>query len=146
MSLVTEFLVGLIICLALLVGGFIGGYNFRGDREAVQAVKIEDKQNAQHEKDTVAVEDAGSIFAADTAKPLTQPAPVISVCPAPARPMRAPAPARPAPDAAPADGGANKEEPTVVRWDSAPVVIAGRNADLQIKGLQDYITNVCRPK
>lgn len=142
----SELLVMILVALLLAGGGFVVGKKWEEGQQALATQKAEVKQDIQHGKDIVTTEKEGAAVAADTSKPLDQPAPVLSLCPSPNREVRAPAPARPKTDAAPAVRGPDTEEPTVVHWDSTPVVKAGRDADILVAGLQDYILHVCRPQ
>lgn len=140
-----SLLIATLVPIIVAIGGFIGGYLFAEGRVAQTAIKVEAKQEVQHEKDTHETETEGSIFAADTAKPLSFPAPSFSLCPSPPRQVRAAPAARPKADAQAPDRAANPPEPARL-WDSTAVVKSGRDADLQIAGLQAYITTVCRPQ
>lgn len=131
---------------ALLAGsGFIGGVRYVRGQEARAIVKEVKKEEAQHDRDVGTVVAEGSTYDRETSAPLNTPAPSIRVCPAP-RKVPPASPAGPKVDAAgPLRGDDTQIAPAIV-WDSTPTVVAGRDADAQVAGLQDYIVRVCRPK
>lgn len=128
---------------------FLAGYHFGGlapKLACVQAqVKTEALAQAKRTKDTATVAEEAKTYdaATDPVQPL--PAPVVRVCRAPPAPAAVPNAAAsgfraheatPLPAAAPRDP---LPGPDIGR----PVVQAGRDADAQIAGLQDYIAKVC---
>jgi hypothetical protein len=103
------------------------------------------KEEKQHTADTTTVQTEAKTYAAAKSAPLTVPAPRIGLCPALPRKALSgtPAPGS-APNAGTPGGGADTVKPTF--WDTTALVKAGRDADAQIRGLQDYIITVCRPQ
>lgn len=136
-------LIAIVAAVLIFLGGFATGYKWVSNSVVASNVKVEKKQEVQHEQQTLEAGREGDTFKAAKAAPLAQPAPVIRVCP-PIHPMPRPSTAGPLPDVTPAHGSDDQAGSTA--WDSAPVVKAGRDADAQIAGLQDYIRNVCKPK
>ena len=114
-------------------------------REAAEALKKAEKAEEKigalkGQIDKMTTKRIGDTFDAVVKAPLSVPAPVYRVCRA-GVPATTPATGQPD-DKAPSGGGDPGGSPPV--WDSTPVVTIGRDADAQIAGLQDYITNVCR--
>jgi hypothetical protein len=109
----------------------------------VAAVQKQEVKNAEiHGAEVVEVKHEAEEFKRETAVPITD-APIVRVCPQPAR-------AKPATSApGPLDHGAavvreeNPGVPATSEWDSTGVVQAGRDADRQIEALERYITDVC---
>ena len=104
----------------------------------------ESKQATQYTADQGTVSNEGKTYEAAKTAPVA-PAPVVRLCPRlPRQAVQAAAGSGSAVDGKAPGGGGDSAQPTL--WDSTPVVKAGRDADAQIAGLQDYILNVCRPK
>jgi hypothetical protein len=103
------------------------------------------KENIQHTADVGVVQREGQKYVETIGAPLTIAAPVIRLCPAlSGETVSATASAGPEAHAEASVRGGDTEQSTF--WDSTPVVKAGRDANAQIAGLQEYITKVCRPK
>lgn len=149
LSQLYERLILLGVIAVMAVSGFfyiehLGAQKCVKDYEAASAVETR-KENVQHGKDVTTTQNEGQTFEAAKTAPVA-PAPVVSLCSPLHRPAKqAPATPTSSPDAK-APGGATPEELPPVRWDTEPIVRIGHEADAQIAGLQDYITNVCRPK
>jgi hypothetical protein len=120
---------------------------------ATQQETIDAKLETKRANDETIVQKEGTTYAKATAAPIPDAvAPVVSVCyyrTAPAVPS-----ARPAgsgahePAAVPNAGGGDPylPAPTLIRWNTKPLVRIGRDADAQVAGLQDYINRVCLAK
>jgi hypothetical protein len=136
-----------IVAGILAIVGFAFFERHRGAADCVadnkEAVHSQDVHNAEvHGEQSAIVQNEAKEFKDETSRPIVD-APVVRVCPR-ARTMPAPSSAAPVDHGDASLRGGNQEVPTVVDWDSRPVVRAGRDADAQIKQLQDYITNVCQ--
>lgn len=149
LSLIQERLAFLGIIVAIVLGfawheRYVGGQKCLRNVEKANAVETA-KEDKQHTTDLSTVTIEGKTYAAAKSAPLATPAPVIRMCPKlPGKTVLGPAEARPSPDDGAPGGGGNSSQPTI--WDTTPLVKTGRDADAQIRGLQDYIITVCRPK
>lgn len=145
---IQERLISLGIMAVMAVSGFfyiehLGAQKCLRNVEKANVVE-ERKEDKQHAADVITVQHEGQTLEAIKAAPIA-PAPVVRLCPKlHSQTVQGSSAARSSPDAVPPSGGDNSSQPTL--WDSTPVAKAGRDADAQIRGLQDYITNVCRPK
>ena len=139
----------LVLVSALVIFGYSWHERRVGAAGCIQSVQktnaaAEVKEEKQHAVDTGTVQREGTTYAAQIAAPVIR-APIIRLCPEiPRSPVPAAAGAGPEDHAQAPGGEGDQGRPTT--WDSTPVVRAGRDADAQIAGLQDYILNVCRPK
>ena len=139
----------LTLLLAVVVVGWTLYERHAGAAGCLQGVKAtntaaEAKEETQHATDVGTVQKEGTTYAGQIAAPVIR-APIIRLCPeVPRSPMPAAAGAGPEDHAEAPGREADQGRPTT--WDSTPVVRAGRDADAQIAGLQDYILKVCRPK
>jgi hypothetical protein len=138
-----------IVLAVLIVLGFswherrIGAAGCELNVKAADAA-AEVKEEKQHSADVGTVQKEGTTYAVTIAAPVL-PAPIIRLCPdLHVPPLQASAVGGPETHAEAADRGEDSGQPAT--WDSTPVVRAGRDADAQIAGLQDYILKVCRPK
>jgi hypothetical protein len=138
--------------LVLVVVGFAWHERYVGGQKCLQNVEkanaVEQvKEEKQHNVDTITVQSEGKAFADATSAPLATPAPIIrlGVCTKlPGKTVQGTPAAGSGPNAtAPSGRG---DSPPVTVWDTTSIVTTGRNADAQIRGLQAYITDVCRPK
>ena len=149
LSIIQERLAFVGVIILVVIGfawheRYVGAQGCLKNVEKANAVE-QAKEVKQHTVDVTTATSEGETFAKTTAAPLAKPAPTIRLCP----PLRGKAllpssAARPEANAEVPSGGENPQQPTF--WDTTPIVKAGRDADAQIAGLQDYITNVCRPK
>ena len=139
----------LTLLLAVVVVGWTLYERHAGAAGCLQGVKAtntaaEAKEETQHATDVGTVQKEGTTYAGAIAAPIL-PAPIIRLCPDLHVPsLQAGAIAGPSADAEAPHGAGDQGQPAT--WDSTPVVRAGRDADAQIAGLQDYILKVCRPK
>jgi hypothetical protein len=109
------------------------------DKAAVQEQEV---HNAEvHGEQTAEVKAEAREYHDEISRPVTA-APVIRVC---ARPREVPAasPTGPVDHEDASLRGEKPEVPTVVEWDSEPIVRSGRDADVQIAKLERYINVVC---
>src|SRR6266404_8739410 len=133
----------------LVIFGFAWHERHIGAQKCLQNVDKasaieESKQATQYTADQGTVSNEGKTYEAAKTAPVA-PAPVVRLCPRlPRQAVQAAAGSGSAVDGKAPGGGGDSAQPTL--WDSTPVVKAGRDADAQIAGLQDYILNVCRPK
>src|SRR4029077_5526710 len=105
------------------------------------------KEEKQYATDTVTVQSEGKTYADTTRAPLSTPAPVIrlGMCPKlPGKAVSGSSTPGPSTDVGTESGGGDQKQPTL--WDTTARVKTGRDADAQIRRLQDYIIKVCRPK
>jgi hypothetical protein len=139
-----------IIEVALALLGIVGYTLFERHRGAAEC--IADNKEAVHEQDVHNAEMHGAQVseveheAKDYKDAIVKPvagAPLVRVCPR-AKPMPAPSPPGSVDHGEASLRGANQEVPAVIDWDSRPVVQSGRDADVQIEQLENYITNVCQ--
>ena len=139
----------LTLLLAVVIVGWTWYEQHAGAAGCLQSVQktnaaTEVKEEKQHSADTETVHHEGATYALQIAAPIL-PAPIIRLCPElHVAPLQASAAPGPEPDAKAADRGEDPQRATT--WDSTPVVQAGRDANAQIAGLEDYILKVCRPK
>src|SRR5438132_4882338 len=134
------------LILTLLVAVIIVGWSWyerhAGAAGCLQGVKAnnaaaEVKEEKQHSADVGTVQKEGTTYAVTIAAPVL-PAPIIRLCPDLHVPtLQASAGPGSAPDAEAPGREGDQGQPAT--WDSTPVVRAGRDADAQIAGLQDYI-------
>lgn len=148
LSMLQERLI-LLGVLIIVIFGFAWHERHIGAQKCLQNVEKasaleEGKQATQYTADQRTVSNEGKTYeAAKTAS--VAPAPVIRLCPKlPRQTVQVASGTRPKADAKASSGGGDSPQPAL--WDSTPVVKAGRDADAQISGLQDYILYVCRPK
>ncbi|SRR6266404_3686015 len=133
----------------LVIFGFAWHERHIGAQKCLQNVDKanaieESKQATQYTADQGTVSNEGKTYEAAKTAPVA-PAPVVRLCPRlPRQAVQA------TPDAgSTTDGkasGGREASPGVTAWDTTALVKAGRDADAQIAGLQDYILQVCRPK
>lgn len=142
-----------VVAVLGLAGTVVLYLEHRGAEKCVQNVEASNaketkKEDIQHGKDVTETQTEGKTFETAKTEPIA-PAPVITLGVCPTLHHKA------GPSSATAGSGAHGEAevrgedqglPAVVRWDTEPVVRAGHDADAQVKGLQDYILNVCRPQ
>ena len=139
----------LTLLLAVVIVGWTWYERHAGAAGCLQGVKAsnaaaEVKEEKQHSADTATVQREGVTYAVQIAAPIIA-APRIRLCPElHVAPLQASAAPGSEPDAKAADRGEDPQRATT--WDSTPVVQAGRDANAQIAGLEDYILKVCRPK
>ena len=136
-----------ILCLAFIGWSWherhIGAQKCLQNVEKASAIE-ESKQATQYTADQGTVSNEGKTYEAAKTAPVA-PAPVIRLCPKlPRQTVQGAPSAGPQADGK-ASGGADDSQGVTV-WDTTALVKAGRDADAQITGLQDYILNVCRPK
>ena len=110
-------------------------------QEVHQEVIQQTKDN--HDRATVAQEAQVYEKATDPLQPIA--APVVRMCITPtAARLPSPHPAGPRTDAPTPSRSADPPVPTIVEWNTEPLVRAGHDSDAQVAGLQDYITHVCQ--
>lgn len=107
----------------------------------------EKKDLVQKGKDQAEVQKEGSDYEAAKKEPVAPPT-IITLGVCPSFPRKAVAST---PEAGPgthgtAENRAAPEALPTVQWDPTPIVRIGHDADAQIRGLQQYILNVCKPQ
>jgi hypothetical protein len=150
MSLYAHAIWAAIVFLALILGALYERHQGAQSclaADAVAATKQQVKVAVGQASATAEVAKEMSDYAQATGQPVTT-APIVRVCPA-AKPSR-PGPVLPA--AAPAGAAARAAElpaapgPAAAGSDlGASLEAVGRDADAQVRGLIDYITQVCPP-
>jgi hypothetical protein len=146
-----ERLISLGIMAVMAISGFfyIEHLGAQKCEKAVEKANVAEvkKETTQRATDIGTTQKEGQTFETAKTEPIA-PAPVITLGVCPTVPRKA---GPTAPTAGPGANGeapvrtANSELPTV-QWDTEPIVRIGHEANAQVTGLQDYITNVCRPK
>src|SRR6266404_9496551 len=148
LSMLQERLI-LLGVLVIVIFGFAWHERHIGAQKCLQNVEKasaieEGKQATQYTADQGTVSNEGKTYEAAKTAPIA-PAPVIRLCPHLPRQAVQAAPSAGSQADGKAPGGADDSQGVTV-WDTTALVKAGRDADAQITGLQDYILNVCRPK
>jgi hypothetical protein len=149
LSQIEERLMLLIVIVCMALGGFfyiehLGAQKCIKGQETANAAETR-KEDIQRGKDESTVQKEGDTLEAAKTAPIAT-APVVSLCPTfHSQARSAAATTEGKPNGETSDRTAAAELPSI-RWDTEPIVRIGHEADAQITELQDYITNVCRPK
>jgi hypothetical protein len=138
-----------IVAGILLFVAFVAYERHRGAEQCIAdnkaAVHEQDVHNAQvHGGQVVEVKREAEEYKNEIARPVA-PAPVVRLCPRP-RTVPATSPAGPVDHDEAEHRKPDPELPAVAEWNSEPVVRAGRDADAQIKVLEEYINNGCQKR
>lgn len=143
--------------VASLAAGGLALYNHHerviGATQCVNAVKESNSKQDAHNaavqaSDAATVHQEGQDYAKARSAPVTDPVRVYLVAPRVPDVQEPAAPAAPGPgaDAAPDNGGADHGGPVPPQSFGPELQAIGKDADAQIRGLQDYINRVCRAK